>query len=89
MPPPSCANSATNDAPNPYPMMRNGISRGTTAVVSRTSVYSPLTPSRDMATTSKPDTAPPRSASCTPSCTERVVPAAVRMLARMEIHMPM
>ncbi len=50
--------------------------------------YSPPTPSRLIATTNSPDTAPPRSAAC--SARLRLVRAALaaRMLARMETNIP-
>ena len=42
-----------------------------------------------MATTKKPETAPPRSAGCSALFMSLVAPAAVRMFARMATHIPM
>ncbi|KJU81904.1 hypothetical protein MBAV_005906 [Candidatus Magnetobacterium bavaricum] len=62
IPPPSCAKSATNEAPKPYPTIKNGIFTGSISVKARTSQYSPPTPKRLIETTISPDTAPPRNA---------------------------
>ena len=53
-----------------------------------TIAYSPPTPSRLIATTNSPDTAPPRSAACRARL--RLVRAALaaRMFARIETNMP-
>ena len=50
---------------------------------------SPATPRRLIATTKKPETAPPRRAGCTALLRSFVAPAAVRMLERMATHIPM
>src|ERR1700740_1813729 len=50
--------------------------------------YKPPTPNRLIATTNKPDTAPPRMAICKPSLRLDRTAAAVRILARIETHMP-
>src|SRR5438445_13498869 len=50
--------------------------------------YGPPTPKRLMATTNSPETAPPRNAIRNPSLRLDRTAAAVRILARMETHMP-
>jgi hypothetical protein len=52
------------------------------------SAKSPPTPSSDIATVKKPDTAPPRSAACSAALRPVVAAAAVRMLERIETHIP-
>src|SRR5262249_10790432 len=89
MPPPSCAKRATNEAPNPYPTIRSGIRSGDTAVVLLTSRYNPPTPKSDIATTRRPETPPPRKAIRRASFNELRAADAVRMLLRIEIHIPM
>ena len=95
MPPPSWAKSATNDAPNPKPTIRNGIFSAHAAgsvpagANCASMAYNPPTPSRLMATVKKPDTAPPLSAVCSAALSDSLAAAATRILARMEIHMPM
>src|SRR5436309_4156243 len=67
--------------------MVNGIFCGSWPSDSK-SAYKPPTPKRLMATTNKPDTAPPRMAICKPSLRLDRTAAAVRILARIETHMP-
>ena len=43
----------------------------------------------DMATVNSPDTAPPRRAACKAALSELVAAAAVRMLVRIDTHIPM
>ncbi len=90
MPPPSWANSATNDAPKPNPTMRNG---ACATLTSFTTVWyrvkMPQTPSSDRATTRNPETAPPRIATWTASTRLRRAAEAVRTLVRTATNMPM
>ena len=90
MPPPSWANSATNDAPNPNPTMRNG---ACATLTSFTTVWyrvkMPQTPSSDRATTRNPETAPPRIATWTASTRLRRAADAVRTLVLTATNMPM
>ena len=69
--------------------MSSGIFAGSTTPKASTRTYSPPTPSRLIATTNRPDTAPPRSAIW--SARFRLVRAAlaVRMFARIETNIPM
>ena len=48
----------------------------------------PPTPRSDIATTNRPDTAPPRSAICSAALSEVRAADAVRMFARMDTHIP-
>src|SRR3954447_16705048 len=90
MPPPSWANSATNDAPNPNPTIRNGASA---TLTSGTTVWYSVkiaqTPSSDSATTRNPDTAPPRMATWTASTRLRRAADAVRTLVLTATNIPM
>ena len=101
MPPPSWANSATNEAPNPKPTISNGtlatpsvrrcaaVAPAAAALKPPNRVYMPSTPSRLSATTRKPETAPPRSETLMASLTLRCAAAAVRRLAWTAMYMPM
>src|SRR5919198_439057 len=90
MPPPSWANRATKLAPKPKPTMRNGASW--VAWPPARPPYAakmPHTPRSDKATTRKPETAPPRIATCTASTRLRRAAAAVRTFERTLMYMPM
>src|SRR5690348_1017710 len=86
MPPPSCAKSATSDAPKPNPTSSYGVCCGLCSPPNARK--STPTPSSDSPTTTNPVTAPPRSAIC--NARPRLVraAAAVRIFARIETHIP-
>ena len=90
MPPPSWANSATNEAPKPNPTIRNGASLTVTSATTVSySVKMPHTPRSESATTRNPETAPPRIATWTASTRLRRAADAVRTLALTATNMPM
>ena len=95
MPPPSCANSATNEAPNPKPTISSGISSGgrpaSAAAPPNTSCSREnrnTTPVTTRPTTISAGIAPDTIATCIVAWKDTLAAAATRALARTQMNSP-
>src|SRR5581483_3701700 len=86
MPPPSCANRVTKLAPKPKPTIWNGAVSGLVIPPKATNITEP--PSRESATTRKPETAPPRRLAWIASFSDRRAALAVRLFDWIEMYIP-